>query len=108
MGAPLLDSFGVDDHIDTAELLRHSMVRGVASVDDPVMNSGEGVFRIVRRTGRLRGVGEELGFPAAVEALIGPEERRHRSRASTAGDRSGGFGLATELLPGERKTMTKG
>jgi hypothetical protein len=77
MEAPLLDSFGVDDHRDTAELLRHSMVRRVVSVDDPMMNSGEGVFRIVRRTGSLRGVGEELGFPAAAEALIGLEEQRH-------------------------------
>jgi hypothetical protein len=39
--APLLDSFGVDDHTDTVELLSHSMVRGVASVDSPVMNSGD-------------------------------------------------------------------
>jgi hypothetical protein len=41
MEAPLLDSFGMDDHRDTTELLSHSMVRGVASVDSPVMNSGE-------------------------------------------------------------------
>jgi hypothetical protein len=53
MEAPLLDFFDMDDHRDTTELLSHSMVRGVASVDGPVMNSSEGVFRIVRRTGRL-------------------------------------------------------
>jgi hypothetical protein len=35
----------VDDHRDTAELLSHFMVRGVASVDGPVMNSGE-MFRL--------------------------------------------------------------
>jgi hypothetical protein len=35
MEAPLLDSFGVDDHRDTMELHNHSMVRGVASVDGP-------------------------------------------------------------------------
>jgi hypothetical protein len=32
---PQLDSFGVDDLRDTTELLSHSMVRGVASVDGP-------------------------------------------------------------------------
>jgi hypothetical protein len=44
--APLLDSFGMDDHTDTVELLSHSMVRGVASVDSPVMNSGD-LLRLV-------------------------------------------------------------
>jgi hypothetical protein len=44
--APLLDSFGVDDHTDMVELLSHSMVRGVASVDGPVMNFGD-LLRLV-------------------------------------------------------------
>jgi hypothetical protein len=38
--------------------------------------------------------------------LILRGKRRHRSRASTASGRSGGFGLATELLPGKRMTTT--
>jgi hypothetical protein len=38
--------------------------------------------------------------------LILHGKRRHRSRASMASGRSGGFGLATELLLGERMTTT--
>jgi hypothetical protein len=56
MEAPLLDSFGVDDHRDMAELLRHPRVRGMASRDDAVTNSGE----FVRKMSRTKRYWEEL------------------------------------------------
>jgi hypothetical protein len=103
---PRLDSFIRDDPLDPELLPVYSTASGMAWINDGDENS-DGWFSVIwNAEGRM----EVRGEPRVWRSR-GASYRLHGRRDSSGlsgegGGRSGGLGLATELLAGERRTTT--